>query len=78
MDITEEEHGWALAIKEALLKEDEALGKRITDFEYAHHAIIAKEKVDKAVRQHHNHRAFKALNIEGEQTNRHDRHVRDR
>lgn len=49
MDITEEERGWALAIKEALTKEDPELAAKLSDFEYAHHALIAKEKVPKAL-----------------------------
>lgn len=51
MDITEEERGWALAIKEALQKKDAELANSVTDFEYAHHAIIAKEKVAKALKR---------------------------
>jgi CRAL/TRIO domain len=59
MDITEEERGWALAIQEALLKQDEELGKRITDFEYLHHALIAKDKVDKALTRIHRLETFR-------------------
>ncbi|CAB9516304.1 tocopherol transfer protein-like [Seminavis robusta] len=51
MDLTEQETEWAHAIKEALASKDSELANKITDFEYAHHAIIAKEKVDRALKR---------------------------
>lgn len=51
MDITEEERDWALAIKEALTKEDTELAEKISDLEYVEHAIIAKDKVAKALKR---------------------------
>ncbi|CAB9502873.1 expressed unknown protein [Seminavis robusta] len=51
MDLTEEERRWAMAIKETLTNECAELAATTTDFEYAHHAIIAKEKVHKAIRR---------------------------
>lgn len=51
IDLSEEERGWAIAIKEALTKEDADLATSISDFGYAHHAIIAKDKVSKALKR---------------------------
>ena len=51
MDLTEEERGWALAIKDALTKENAALAASLTDFEYAQHALIAKNSVPKALKR---------------------------
>ena len=51
MELSNEEREWAVAIKEAMIKEDEALAKTISDFEYVHHAIIAKGKPDKAIKR---------------------------
>lgn len=53
MELSDEERGWAVAIKEAMIEEDEDLAKTISDFEYVHHAIIAKDKPAKAVKRIH-------------------------
>jgi hypothetical protein len=43
------------------------------------HADAEEERArDEAVAEHDHHRAFDALLVEGEQADRHDRHVRDR
>jgi CRAL/TRIO domain len=53
MELTEEETRWAWAIKEALDQDDSELASTITDFEIAHHAIIAKSKIEKGLKRIH-------------------------
>jgi hypothetical protein len=59
MTLTDEEKGWAMAIKKAMMEEDTALAAQVTDMEYAQHAIVAKEKVPKALKRIKRLHAFK-------------------
>ena len=59
MDLTDEERGWALSIKKAMMDADPAFAQSISDFEYAQHAIVAKEKISKALRRIRRLRDFK-------------------
>ena len=42
MTLTDEEKGWALNIKKAMVEEDAALAAQVTDLEYAQHAGVVK------------------------------------
>jgi hypothetical protein len=59
MELTEEEKGWALAIQNKLNMDDPSFAKKVADFEYAHHAIVAKDNVDKALTRIRRLDAFK-------------------
>lgn len=56
---TEEEIGWAKSIKEAVEKDDKL--KSLTDFEYMAHAIVAKDKTDKALKRIERMQAFREM-----------------
>lgn len=61
---TPEEMQWANAIKKAAL---EAGLKRLSDFEYMQHAIVAKDKVDKALKRIRGMEKFREqYKVEGE------------
>ena len=67
MEPTEQEIGWARAIKEAVEKDDNL--QPLTDYEYIQHAIVAKEKVHKALTRIQRMQTFrKTYAIPGEGT----------
>ena len=51
MDPTAHEVSWALAIRDAARKDPDIDAQRVTDLEFLQHAIVAKDKVDKAIRR---------------------------
>jgi hypothetical protein len=59
MSITEEEKGWAMIIKNAIVEADPEFAKTICDLEYAQHAIVAKDKLSRALKRIRRLKAFK-------------------
>jgi hypothetical protein len=59
LTITEEEKGWAMIIKNAVVEADPDFSKTISDLEYAQHAIVAKDKLSKALKRMRRLKAFK-------------------
>jgi hypothetical protein len=51
MTLTDQEIDWAMDLKAAMVKADAKFAETITDFEYAQHAIVAKEKISKGLRR---------------------------
>ena len=50
-ELTEEEHGWTKALRDAQFYADAEFAKTISDFQYAQHAIIAKDQVEKGLKR---------------------------
>jgi hypothetical protein len=59
LTITEEEKGWAMIIKNAIVEADPEFAKTISDLEYAQHAMVAKDKLSKALKRIRRLKAFK-------------------
>lgn len=59
LTITEEEKGWAMIIKNAIVEADPEFAKTISDLEYVQHAIVAKDKLSKALTRIRRLKAFK-------------------
>ena len=62
-----------LSVRQAAVARDLSRVQTIVDDADAQEERARNE----AMAQHHDHRAFQALNIEGEQTERNERHMRD-
>lgn len=58
MELSDEEHCWALNIQKAMMETNATLAASFTDFEYAQHALIAKDKIPKALKRLEHLHAF--------------------
>ena len=59
MEPTEQELKWTAAIKEAAMEDDRINDGTLCDWEYLQHALVAKDKVDDAIRRIQKMQAFK-------------------
>jgi hypothetical protein len=59
LTLTEEEKGWAMTIKNAIVEADAEFAKTITDLEYVQHAIVAKDKLSRALKRIRRLKEFK-------------------
>lgn len=59
MELTEQERAWAIDIKRAAMADEDVNDALTTDFEYVQHAIVAKGKVDKALKRIKRMQSFK-------------------
>ena len=62
MEATKEELEWAIRIKEAAVNDPTINEAMISDFEYLHHAIVAKGVISKAMKRLRNMQYFKEQN----------------